>query len=179
MKRLLVFVFVFSTITISAQSYIGYITDNYNGVHGVTANPANIADARVKLDVNLVSFSALVANDYVGFSLDNITQLADGLDFNGLNTFPSNQNEILANADVMGPSFMFSLSEKHSVGLISRLRMVNNYNALGGELFESLVNGFPNEAYDFEQNNLICLQVLEWTWELYMNLELEILGWAG
>ena len=89
MKRLLVFVFVFSTITISAQSYIGYITDNYNGVHGVTANPANIADARVKLDVNLVSFSALVANDYVGFSLDNITQLADGLDFNGLNTFPS------------------------------------------------------------------------------------------
>ena len=32
--------------------------------------------------------------------------------------------------------------------------MVNNYNALGGELFESLVNGFPNEAYDFEQNNL-------------------------
>lgn len=154
MKQFFTVFFFFCCVAIQAQSYTGYITDNYNGVHGVTANPANIADSRVKIDVNLVSFSSLVANDYVGLSLDNITQLADGLDFNRLNTFASDQNEILANVDVMGPSFMFSLSEKHSVGFISRARMVNNYNNVNGALFESLIDGFPTNNFDIEQNNL-------------------------
>ncbi len=154
MKQFLKVLFLLCFGVNQAQSYTGYITDNYNGLHGVTANPANIADARVKIDVNLISFSAIVANDYVGLSLDNIIQLVPNLDFNGLNTFPSNQNEILVNADIMGPSFMFSLSEKHSVGFISRARTVNNYNNINGALFESLVDGFPTDNFDIEQNNL-------------------------
>ncbi|WP_370216568.1 MurR/RpiR family transcriptional regulator, partial [Neptunomonas phycophila] len=30
---------------VNAQSYIGYHSDNYNGVHGLLYNPANIADS--------------------------------------------------------------------------------------------------------------------------------------
>lgn len=29
-----------------AQSYLGYLTDNYSGVHGLISNPANIVDSR-------------------------------------------------------------------------------------------------------------------------------------
>jgi hypothetical protein len=158
--RLLILVFLMNSLGTIAQSYIGYDTDNYNGVHGVVTNPANISDARVKVDFNLISFSVMAANDYAGLSLDNLTQVIDGLiaanglDFNGLNTFASNQNEILANADIMGPSFMLSLSEKHGVGLITRARMANNYNNISGALFEGLLDGFPDENFDFEQNKL-------------------------
>jgi len=149
--------FLFSILFSSSlvcQSYTGYITDNFNGIHGVTSNPANIADSRVQIDVNFISFSTVVANDYVGFSFDNVTQLADGADFTDLNTFASSHNEVLANLEVMGPSFMFNLSEKHSVGILTRARLVNNYNNINGEFLESILDGFPTEDYSVDQDNL-------------------------
>lgn len=154
MKQLLIIFALTSSLQSIAQSYIGYDTDNFNGIHGVTINPANIADSRVRFDLNLFSFSALVANDYVGLSLDNATQLSDGFDFTNLTTTASSQNRVLANVEVLGPSFMFNLSEKHSIGLISKVRWVNNYNNINGEFLESIVDGFPTEDFSFDQNNL-------------------------
>lgn len=154
MKQLILVLILISYTSIKAQSYTGYATDNYSGVHAVTTNPANIADARVKIDINLFSFSTVVANDYVGLSLDNTTQLIDGADFTNLNTFASSQNNVLANVEVLGPSFMFNLSEKHSIGLITRARAVNNYNNINGELLESILDGFPSDNFNFDQNNL-------------------------
>jgi hypothetical protein len=152
----LIFLLLISIITnlANAQSFIGYDTDNYNGITGVTVNPANIADARVQIDFNLLSTSTMIANDYVGLSLSNVQQLIDGGDFTGLNTFASNQNSVLANVEVLGPSFMFNLNEKHSVGLLSRVRFINNYNNINGNLLEGVVDGFPTEDFSFNQNNL-------------------------
>ena len=55
-----------------SQSYSGFLEDNYNGVHGILSNPANIADSRLKLDVNLVGVSAFFGNDYLGANLGDL-----------------------------------------------------------------------------------------------------------
>lgn len=154
MKNLTLIFALISCCISTAQSYIGYDTDNFNGIHGVTVNPANIADSRVRFDLNLFSSSALIANDYVGLSLDNATQLFDGLDFTDLATTASSQNQVLANVEFLGPSLMFSLSEKHGIGLITKVRLVNNYNNINGTFLESIVDGFPTEDFSFDQNNL-------------------------
>ena len=44
-------------LTSFAQSYIGFGADNFNGVHGILTNPANIADSRSRIDINLISAS--------------------------------------------------------------------------------------------------------------------------
>lgn len=153
-QPILFILLVVLTDFVDAQSYTGYEFDNYNGIHGITVNPGNIADSRVKIDFNLLSASATVATDYVGLSLSNVQQLIDGTDFTGLDTFGNNENNVLVNVDVLGPSFMFNLSKKHSIGFSTRLRVLNNFNNINGELVESLFDGFPSQDFSFNQNNL-------------------------
>ena len=155
MKKVTAIIFLLSISVSFAQSYMGYETDNFSGIHGVVTNPANIADTRVKVDINVMSLSATFANDYLSLSLDNLKQLADGFNFTGLKTFASDQNEVMMDINLLGTSFMFSLNEKHSIGLITRARIMNNYNNINGALLESIIAGFP--ADDFNLNRIIWM----------------------
>ena len=65
-KTTLAAILILMAAAVNAQSYIGYHSDNYNGVHGLIYNPANIADSRFKTDINLIGASAILGNDYYG-----------------------------------------------------------------------------------------------------------------
>ncbi len=154
MKKTLFVLCCFLSIQITfSQSFIGYETDNFNGIHGALVNPANIADARIQMDVNVMSAGGVLANDYTGLTLSNITDLIDG-NLADINTLSNAQNSVLANAEILGPSFMLNLNEKHSVGLITKARIANTFNNVDGELLDGLIDGFPTADFDFEQNNL-------------------------
>lgn len=152
-KFIVPLLFLITHISVS-QSYLGYNTDNYSGLHGVVYNPGAIADSRVKTEINIVSASSIIATDYTYLTLSNISSILGDDGFNGLDRFPSDQNEILVNVDVLGPSFMFSLNEKSSIGLITRIRLVSNFNNVNGELFEGIYDGFPVDDFNFQQENL-------------------------
>lgn len=154
MKNIFPIILLFTGFIMNAQSYIGLDTDNYSGLHGVIKNPGNIADSRTKIDINLVSFSGILATDYTSLTLENINTLLGDEGLEGIERFASPQNEILLNVDVLGPSFMFSLDEKQSIGLISRVRVASNFNNISGELFEGLYHGFPTTDFSFDQSNL-------------------------
>ena len=64
---------------LKAQSHIGFLTDNYSGVHGVITNPANIADSPFKADINLAGVSVFGGNDYYGINLLDASK--DGYSF--------------------------------------------------------------------------------------------------
>ena len=65
MKNKILYAFTFFCLNfVNAQSYFGYLNDNYAGVHSVLNNPANIVDSRYRADINLFSFSGLATNDY-------------------------------------------------------------------------------------------------------------------
>lgn len=129
-----------------AQSYGGLLTDNYSGTHGVISNPANIADSRLKLDVNLLGVSAFFGNNYIGFNLnDAFSDFSEA--FDNAATFPSNDNFLAWNVDILGPSVMLSMNEKQSFSVFTRVRSVFNIYDIKGELLAK--EGGFDEGEDF------------------------------
>lgn len=137
MLKQLTFLFFISSSLLTAQSYIGFLTDNYSGVHGVISNPANIADSRFKTDVNLVGASAFFANDYYGVKVSDALKEDYDFDLDATKS-PSTDNNGLINVDVMGPAFMFNLDKKSSIAVFSRARAFLTVNELNGETIDRL-----------------------------------------
>ena len=115
---------IMSSTLLKAQSYIGFLTDNYSGINSVIVNPANITDSRFKTDINLAGASAFISNDYYGVKF--IDAIEDGYDFD---------TEAL-NIDVMGPAFMFNLNEISSIAVFTRGRSIININEFNGSSAE-------------------------------------------
>lgn len=154
MKKLLfaTFLTVMFYGTINSQSYVGYNPDNYSGIQGLFYNPSSVVSSKLRGDINLFSVSTLAGSDY--FNLDINELIKVGADFNfesGFTQTPTNQNNVLFNLDVTGPSFMFNISPKHSIALTTRGRGLLNVNNVNGELFEAFEEDFENSD-DFQAN---------------------------
>ncbi|PRX57449.1 DUF5723 family protein [Flagellimonas meridianipacifica] len=130
----------------SAQSYIGYLADNYNGVHGVLSNPATIADSRTKLDINLIGVSGFFGNDYIGVNLSDAFDDIDDV-FDKASQTANESNFLASNLDILGPSFMLSLNEKNSIALYSRARTFFNLNDVNGEIIDKEGGFNENESF--------------------------------
>jgi hypothetical protein len=101
MKKLLLTTIAFlSFLTSKSQSYFGYLNDNYSGVHSVINNPANIVDSRFNTDINLVSGSYLLTNNYFSGNLNDIFK-GDKFDKSSSKT-PLSSNSFLINSDILG-----------------------------------------------------------------------------
>lgn len=138
-----------------SQSYIGLNADNYSGIHGVVYNPSNIVGSNFKADVNIASFSALVGSDYFGINFSDVIS-GSSFDFSDdTERFVSDTNNFFLNADVLGPSFMFNLNKKSSIGIITRGRAFFNLNNINGELFEAIEDEFESDNdITFDSQNL-------------------------
>ena len=77
---------LFSMMKGNAQSYTGYILDNYAGVQGVLFNPASIVDSRFKTDINLFSTSGTLNNDFYGISLFDLPKDSYDIERDGVRT---------------------------------------------------------------------------------------------
>lgn len=146
----------FSSLSLTAQNYIGHRIDNYSGIHGVMYNPASVFDSRMRADINLISFGVSAGNDYAGLNLTELGSGEEGFDFEEeVNQNPTDANNFYINTDVMGPSFMFNLSPKSSIGLITRVRGMFNINNISGTLYENVTNDFDTQQdFDFAIENL-------------------------
>ncbi|HJR99419.1 MAG TPA: DUF5723 family protein [Flavobacterium sp.] len=147
-KRIFLSVFAFASFcSANAQSYFGYVHDNYAGVQGVLSNPASIADSRFKADINLFSISSSVTNDLYGVKIFDV--LKDGYDFDleAKKSF-SNANNAAFNADVMGPSVMFNIAPKHTLAIFTRARAFVNVVDVNGNVVNELSKDI-NDRTDF------------------------------
>ncbi|SFD02450.1 DUF5723 family protein [Algibacter pectinivorans] len=128
MKKIsILLVFIMGTFIMDAQSYLGFLTDNYSGVHSLISNPANITDSRFKTDINLGGASVFGGNNYYGINVWNASR--NGYSFDMEAKINSNgTNSALVNADILGPSFMFNLSKNSSVAVFTRARAFVNAN---------------------------------------------------
>ncbi|PCE63275.1 DUF5723 family protein [Sediminicola luteus] len=127
-----------------AQSYTGFLTDNYSGVHGLIANPANIADSRFKTDINLIGVSALGGNDLYSVRFKDLFEDDFNFEEDAEKSTKSSNNGI-AHVDVLGPSFMFNLNPKSSIAIFTRARAMVNINDVNGENLDTLIDGFDEE----------------------------------
>lgn len=149
-KSLLFLIVLFSILKANAQSYMGYIPDNYAGIQGVLFNPASIVDSRFKTDINLFSTSSSLNNDYYGTNLFDLTKSDFDFERDGVQS-PKRNNGGIIYSDIMGPSFMFNIAPKHSIAIYTRARAVVNANNINGELIKELDGGL-NDASDFNVN---------------------------
>lgn len=145
-KILLGITCLLSTYMLSAQSYQGLLTDNYSGVHGVLSNPANIADSRLRTDINLVGISALYGNNYIGFNFSDVFSDYNST-FDTAKTFPRTDNFLTFNIDILGPSVMLSINEKSSLAIFTRGRSIFNVDDVNGNTLEK--EGGFEETEDF------------------------------
>ncbi|WP_422105372.1 DUF5723 family protein [Winogradskyella sp.] len=135
---------------------MGYTMDNYAGIHAVSYNPALILSNTLKVDINIASASAFGGSDYFGIDVGSLISTDDVFTFSDdADRFPDDSNNFFANADVLGPSVMFRLNDKSSIGLITRSRGLFNLSEINGKLYENLVDQFENdEDFSFDSQNL-------------------------
>lgn len=147
-KRTLSVLFLLGAMGTQAQSFIGYLSDNYSGVNSVISNPANIVDSRFKTDINLVGVSAIFGNDYYGVNV--MDALKDDYDFDlDATKSPSNSNNFGTYEDILGPAFMFNLNRNSSIAVFTRARSVVNINDINGNTVDEIDN---DETDDFVVN---------------------------
>ncbi|WP_299362621.1 DUF5723 family protein [Winogradskyella sp.] len=139
-----------------SQNYLGYTVDNYAGVHAVSYNPAMIISTYQKTDINIASVSAFGGSDYFGIDVGSLISTDEVFTFDDdTDRFPNDNNDFFANADILGPSAMFRLNDKSSIGVITRVRGLFNLSEINGKLYENLVDQFENdEDFSFDSQNL-------------------------
>ena len=156
MKKITLLTFFFTlTLVVKGQSYLGFLTDNYSGVHGVISNPANITDSRFKTDINLAGLSAFATNDYYGINIWDT--MKDGYSFDlEAKTHPKDVNSGGFNADVLGPAVMFNLSKNSSIALFSRARTFANANNINGNSI-AVIDDDSTEDFAFNEGSINVL----------------------
>ena len=141
-KQLLIVAFTttaFASVSY-AQTYPGYRTGNYTGVNGVFFNPANIADNRFKWDINLAAINGFAGTDQGGIKLSDITHNFNANELKSNILKGHSQVNSLDYADLLGPSFMLSLSPNTSVALTTRSRVFTNVKDVNGDLANAIID---------------------------------------
>ena len=139
-KRVLVLLVFASFVSANAQSYLGYVHDNYAGVQSVLFNPASIVDSRFKTDINLFSISTLATNDAYGVNLFDAFKSGYDFETQAQKSLALSNNAVL-NTDFMGPSFMFNIAPKHSIAVFTRARATVNILNVNGNVIDELAKG--------------------------------------
>jgi hypothetical protein len=165
------FCLFFITHASFSQQWLGISTSNYSGTYNLAGNPANIADSRYKLFLNLAGGNVDFINNYAGwaapfsfFGLSTNSVPSRYRASNGLTIFkPSYISEALNQpnsvafiaSDVKGPSLIYTFEKaKFAIGLTSRARMLINLSNISSDLAHIMVNGtFITNLYGSTQDN--------------------------
>lgn len=136
----------------NAQSYFGYLYDNYSGVHAVMYNPANLVDSRFKTDINIFSASVLGTNDYYSAKLSDMFK--NDFDFeNQATKHALSSNSFVTNLDILGPSFMFNINPKNSIAFFTRGRSILHISNVDGKLLSEIMDDNSNTSFNVNNQN--------------------------
>lgn len=166
-KKLVLAILFIVSLQLSAQYMEGYATSNYAGINGIAFNPASIVDTRTKLDINFISISTTINNNFLGLT----TNFADPRDSTlWEQSTRLNDNDAkyaVLNADVLGPSFLYTISEKRSIAFTTKFRSIGNLNNFNTAAANLYLSRLENPA-DFTDNyNLNSARFTTASWNEY------------
>ncbi len=137
-----------------SQESLGIHLDNFSGINSTNINPAGYAFTPYGWDINLIGGSSFFENNYayikparLGDMLRNPDNMVVyfGPDITNENQVPKGEYFVdfyqkdqpryaaLSNS-LMGPSFYIRLNPNHSIGLVTRARMMGNGNGVSNTL---------------------------------------------
>jgi len=146
-----------------AQLYFGVATSNWSGMNSLYLNPANIADNRDKVTIDIFSINAGVNNNLGTINTSGgignfISRLSNGTSGSILNYSGNNTFSLLAPyAEVRGPGFMININHRSSIAFTTRMRIINQFNNFDQSLYHLITNP-PTE------NNNINLTSKNFNW---------------
>lgn len=151
-----------------SQEFPGYSMGNYSGIHGVYLQPASIADSRYKVDVNLIGMHLLMGNTYLNFDRKYSFENFRKTDFN-LNSGLTESNApgdkfFWTDMGLYVPSFMVTLSEKHSIAVGSRARTKFHIDNVDGDLAKLMKEKleYPTLWGSSLENSNFSIQNMSW-----------------
>jgi outer membrane protein OmpA-like peptidoglycan-associated protein len=177
MKR--IFLIVFTALSVfgsQAQDLLGIGSSNYGGLSSVQINPANLADNRLKFEIQLFGTGFGVGNNFIGFKPSYLVReggltstsypLLDPTppteDFTTAN-FEDNRRAFVYN-NIYLPSLLISLNEKNSVSLSARARTYLNIDGVDEELYRFSYNSlnYPSLYNTRITNEKLSIQTMSW-----------------
>lgn len=163
-------------MVVQAQDLLGISSSNYGGLSSVYINPANLADNRLKFEIQLFGTGFGVANNFMGFKPSYLVRdggltstaypLLDPIppteDFTTAN-FLDNRRAFVNN-NIYLPSLLISINEKNSVSLSARARTYFNVDGVGAELFQFAYNSlnYPSLYNTRITNEKLSIQTMSW-----------------
>lgn len=161
-----------------AQDLLGAASSNYSGLTGVEFNPANLADNRIKFELQLGGVGFGAGNNLMGFNPAYVVR--DGSLIHGTYPkmdplpptltsylFPNFENDrsafVAANAYL--PGVMVNINDKNTISVTGRVRNYVNVDGVDKEFFQLV----------FNELNVPSLQNLNWTCD---NLSIQTMSWA-
>lgn len=165
------FLLIFIHLQTFSQQWLGVSPSNYAGTYGIYTNPANVADSRYKIFLNLAGANVDIMNNYaswgapysiLGLVTNTVSSkhraISGSILYRNTYTKESLDNTnttAFFGTDVRGPSLMFTLEKaKMAIGLTSRARLITNLNNTTTPVARSFVNGtiIPS-IYGVSQND--------------------------
>lgn len=154
---ILVFICIFFSYYSVAQQWLGISGSNYAGSNSTYTNPANIADSRYKLYVNLLGNDAFLSNNYVGWNapysiISLMTNGASKEYRNARNQIVFKESYWDKNPDntdyhihvideFRGPSLQYTIDNKHSVGVLTRVKSSLHYTGITADIADLILSG--------------------------------------
>lgn len=139
---LILLLFVYSNT--QAQHILGIGISNWSGTNCLYFNPANIADSRQKVAIDLFSFNT-------GF--DNNLGTINNADGNAIDITAKKTFSLLAPyLEIRGPSLMISNNHKFGFAFTSRVRAMNQYNNFNMALYNTIETPGLNKNGNFDLN---------------------------
>lgn len=143
------------------QDYLGFVNSNYAGNYGTLYQPASIVDNRYAWELNLLGMDATVENNFLGLYSKNffnnfntglrggeVGLIDDNVDFVDDYLFQLNKSadkNLYTTFNVLGPSLMINIKNKHSIGFSTRGRsfigITNISDNIADNLFLSIQSG--------------------------------------
>jgi len=177
MKRFLLIIFAaLSIVGVRAQDLLGISSSNFGGLSSVQINPANLADNRLKFEIQLFGTGFGVANNFMGFKPSYLVReggltsttypLLDPTppteDFTTAN-FEDNRRAFVYN-NIYLPGLLVSINEKNSISLSARARTYVNVDGVDSELYRFAYNSlnYPSLYNTRITNDKFSIQTMTW-----------------
>lgn len=124
-----------------AQYNLGVATSNWSGLNSLYLNPANIADSRHRLAIDIVGINAGVDNNLGTLNTNGgIFDLVNDGNSNNIFKYGNNNTFSLLAPYVHFrlPGVMVSINSRHSVALTAGIRGMNQFNNFDRSLYRTL-----------------------------------------
>jgi hypothetical protein len=163
----------------SAQAQVNEVlkASQFGGITNVSYNPA-IAENRMLIDINLISVSAGVENNYIGLTPGTLTHASRFADPNiqsnqMMERLNGNAKKLFAGVQVQGPlSFLYSFGKdrKNAIALSWHVNAIANVDGVSEGLARMAYYGFGSRAnavvpfnYVSLSNENLSIRMLAWT----------------